>query len=764
MKSLHLAGWTAMWLVAMQANLRAEKVGVELPNPFTPTEELLIRLEQGIDPLLFASSNQLAFERPLTSDARTFVFSASSVEAAVSTQSILSGAAGVQWAYLNQVTTYRQMSFTPDDVYFNANSGFVGHPGQWTLLNTQNPGLDARVQQAWNGGFTGQGVVIGIVDDSLEFNHEDLAPNYSALHSFNFGSYVGAGAADDPSPHHDDDQHGVSVAGIAAARGGNFIGVTGAAPQALLAGLRIDFPNQTTAMFVDADQYLAGSIHIKNHSYGISAPYIDSTPERNAVAVSAAAGTIDVVAAGNERTSTGANSNTKMLQASPDVIAVAALGSFGVYASYSSFGANVFVTAPSSTAGGHGVTTTDRYQTGDGYNILDNDGDLDGDPMPDPKYTTIFGGTSAATPLVSGVLALVKQANPNLNTRMAKHLLARTSDIVDPTDNSDSSNGGWRTNEAGFHFNPNYGFGLIDASEMVALAPNIAGMTPLVVEQTGVIVVNQLIPDDDPTGVSRTFTLNTVNPLEEILVTLNVNNHTWRGDLEATLTSPSGMVSRLIDRSENIPFDSGNEIHWQFLSNAFWGESAKGVWTINVRDVAGLDIGTFADFSVVARTGEMLSSVVGDFDYDLIVGSTDIDLILRNLTSTTGKYDLDQDADTDMDDVNHLLQNILNIRFGDANLDGSVDVADIALLRASLGQPKVDWAHGDFNGDGSVDAADIALLRANLGLAPPGMEGDPLGPLLLALSDAPGTSIPEPSGMFLLLASGLVLIRRRPGN
>ena len=121
------------------------------------------------------------------------------------------------------------------------------------------PLYDANVTPAWNRDITGQGVIIGIVDDGLQRLHPDLSPNYDAADSDNLADGIGGNV--DPSPVNSNaaannptgDNHGTSVAGVAAARGGNGIGVTGAAPMASLAGLRIDFPTQTEAMFVRSD-------------------------------------------------------------------------------------------------------------------------------------------------------------------------------------------------------------------------------------------------------------------------------------------------------------------------------------------------------------------------------------------------------------------------------------------------------------------------------------------------------------------------------
>ncbi len=51
---------------------------------------------------------------------------------------------------------------------------------------------------------------------------------------------------------------------------------------------------------------------------------------------------------------------------------------------------------------------------------------------------------------------------------------------------------------------------------------------------------------------------------------------------------------------------------------------------------------------------------------------------------------------------------------GDANLDGKVNDADVAILKANFGKTGKTWEEGDFNGDGKVDGADAKLLRGNL--------------------------------------------------
>ncbi|VCX02534.1 unnamed protein product [Gulo gulo] len=69
---------------------------------------------------------------------------------------------------------------------------------QWYLINTGQadgtPGLDLNVAEAWELGYTGKGVTIGIMDDGIDYLHPDLASNYNAEASYDF-------SGNDPYPY-----------------------------------------------------------------------------------------------------------------------------------------------------------------------------------------------------------------------------------------------------------------------------------------------------------------------------------------------------------------------------------------------------------------------------------------------------------------------------------------------------------------------------------------------------------------------------------
>jgi hypothetical protein len=114
----------------------------------------------------------------------------------------------------------------------------------------------------------------------------------------------------------------------------------------------------------------------------------------------------------------------------------------------------------------------------------------------------------------------------------------------------------------------------------------------------------------------------------------------------------------------------------------------------------------------------------------------------------------------------------IEIRFtllGDSDLDGRVNVADLANLAGNFGKTSGQlWINGDFDYNGNVNVADLADLAGNFGNTLPGLGS---GGSALAVSaapsavvaDAPAVSVPEPSllGLFGLAAVGAWARRRR---
>lgn len=467
---------------------------------------------------------------------------------------------------------------------------------QQHLLNTGQSsgsvGSDANVTPWWNfAGNTrlGAGVNIAIVDDGLRHTHEDIAPNYRPALSYDFN-----GGDSDPMNTAGVDNHGTSCAGVAAARGNNGVGGSGAAPRAGLAGIRLTaagVSSSTTASalsFQSNNQGNLGTNHIYSNSWGPSdngsvlgtiGTVTTAAFQNNATSGRGGLGSIYVWAGGNGGNAD--NSNYDAYANNRNIIAVAALGNNNVRASYSERGSNIFVTAPSN-GGTRGIDTVD--------------GDADND------YTTSFGGTSSATPLVSGVIALMLEANPNLSARDVKHILARTSTVVD-----DTASGGWQANSAGRRHSEKYGFGRINAHAAATMALTWQNVGPQLSASKSSGAVNVAIPDgtgnasytsetNNTFGAAVTSSINFTDLLriETVEVTVNAT-HSYRGDLEFVLTGPSGLKSVL----GTIRNDGGdNLVDWTFSSVRYWDELSTGNWTLSVRDGYATDTGTFNNWSL----------------------------------------------------------------------------------------------------------------------------------------------------------------------
>jgi len=161
----------------------------------------------------------------------------------------------------------------------------------------------------------------------------------------------------------------------------------------------------------------------------------------------------------------------------------------------------------------------------------------------------------------------------------------------------------------------------------------------------------------------------------------------------------------------------------------------------------------------------------GDTDGDGDVDADDIDNFTAQDTGDAlneEMYDLTGDMALDAiggpsnaEDMNELIREILGTEYGDANLDGLVNSADLSILAANFGGSGKGWATADLNGDDIVNSADLSILAAFFGfnnMAAPGEIGLSTA-ALLELADSWGiefgvAAVPAPAG----LPAGLALI------
>jgi subtilisin-like proprotein convertase family protein len=145
------------------------------------------------------------------------------------------------------------------------------------------------------------------------------------------------------------------------------------------------------------------------------------------------------------------------------------------------------------------------------------------------------------------------------------------------------------------------------------------------------------IPDNDPTGIVSEIEFTDEMNIEKVAVKINDLQHTFLGDLDISIESPSGTVVQLLSGacsgSEDIVNavfeDSGAEIDCMFppaagisgsvrpfqALSAFEGESAMGTWKLKVIDTEGLDIGSLVSWSLEICTSEPVLGV-NNFVFD----------------------------------------------------------------------------------------------------------------------------------------------------
>ncbi|WP_428925347.1 S8 family serine peptidase [Marinibacterium sp. SX1] len=498
-------------------------------------------------------------------------------------------------------------------------------PNQWHLDNTGQSGgvdgVDLNVTEVWDD-YTGDGVVVGVWDDGVQYTHHDLDDNYdTSLH------IVIDGVTHNPLPWRPASAHGTAVAGVIAAEN-NGEGTVGVAYDATLVGVDMFYDRR---LDFEASFYELDNFDVTNHSWGWVTPYADSIYDTNGTGGvdwqsffggffesvetgRGGLGTINLVANGNDRT-IGRHGNDSNFNAIPQTIAVGATSHDGYVSYYSTPGANLLISSPSNGADGAGIYTTDRTGIW-GY----DDGD----------YTSTFGGTSSATPAAAGVVALMLEANDQLGWRDVQEILALTarhtgSDIGAAPEADElfswEFNGAETWNGGGLHFSNDYGFGLIDALAAVRLAETWTEQKTSANWEDPVVAssnVNSIIPDNDATGISFTFDTTADFDIEHVGLTLGFSGG-YTGDYHIVLISPDGTESVL-----SISTSDGTAVteQWFYMSNAFRGETSIGTWTVTIIDEVAGDTGTVtqADLQFFGATADADDVYVYTNEFSLFAG------------------------------------------------------------------------------------------------------------------------------------------------
>lgn len=539
---------------------------------------------------------------------------------------------------------------------------------QWHIQNVgQNAfasvlpltGNDMNVAGAWSAGYSGKGIKVGVADTGLDAGHEDLAGNFDLNHSFNFVT-----GTNDPTPTTSGFDHGTSVSGIIAAVAFNGKGGRGVAYNATLRGYNLIAPNAFSVANMSkalGGDPVSSDNDLFNLSFGTSGtalPTFSGAFQAITTATTtlrAGLGSALVNAAGNDfqdfegsSSSNCANFAQQFGVSCGDTasderrgglvpLIVAAINGAGVHSSYSNTGASVWISAPGGEFGLNSalatspslnlpnpappevfepaITTTNRTGCANTnypavVNALDDKG---ANPLAaNCQYTATMNGTSAATPNVSGVIALMLEANPSLSVRDIKYILAKTARRVDSGFSGIQTTSllpghtvvleqGWTTNAAGYAFSNRYGFGAVDAAAAVSMAKSYKAYLPTLQSSVGSYSLVASGPavtvtPQSTTGSFVTFGVNeSFASIEFIVVFVSLQSTPGMPCNQIELTSPSGTRSILLHAANG--FTNTSLPNTRFESNAFYGEAPNGTWTLR-----------FLDFCAASGTATRLST------------------------------------------------------------------------------------------------------------------------------------------------------------
>ncbi|XP_052123023.1 neuroendocrine convertase 1-like [Frankliniella occidentalis] len=404
-------------------------------------------------------------------------------------------------------------------------------PRQWYLMDTRTrldlPKLDLHVLPVYCRGITGRGVRVTVLDDGMEKDHEDLRDNYDPDISYD----VDDGDLD-PSPRYDpstSNAHGTRCAGEIAMKANNRKCGVGVAFNARIGGVRLLDGEVNDRMEGTALGWAHHLVDIYSASWGpnddgktVEGPgrLALEAMKRGVTEGRGGKGSIYVWASGNGGTF-GDNCNCDGYVNAVYTLAIGSASERGHFPWYGERCASTMATAYSSGAyWDQMIATTDLRNS----------------------CTIRHTGTSAAAPLAAGIIALALEANPALTWRDVQHLVASSSEYAPLADNP-----GWRQNAAGFWVNTRFGFGLLNADELVHQAQDW-----VTVPDKAVCVVDGITSQNASFVRGERIAVlfasdgcgggppeQAVNFLEHVEVSANVE-YPVRGALEMYLTSPAG--------------------------------------------------------------------------------------------------------------------------------------------------------------------------------------------------------------------------------
>lgn len=405
--------------------------------------------------------------------------------------------------------------------------------------NSGQNDADVGATEAWNAGFTGQGITVAVIDiGGFDFNHPDLQgqllPGWDCINNtpYDAGNYYFTSA---------NEAHGMGVTGIIAAKG-DANGATGVAYNAKVIPLLIN--GSESSILLALQKALSMDVDVINMSFGTG--YSEAVKQQIENLVNLGRehwgeknGTIIIASHGNN----GQDDDVapQWPSAYPQVISVSAStpddgrkeagDNWNVGSSWATnYGNKLDLAAP-----GVCIYTTD-IQGSAGYS------------------STEFGGlqkTSAAAPIVSGVAALLLSKNNNLSWEEVREKLLNGADKV--------KQGQYNYNHDGSRpgHSKEMGYGRVNAYSAINSTPVGVGQEPVIESTPWEVTVTNPVTDQldvmySSNTINETIELQVYNMSGQLMTTSTLSLESNKTSIDVSGLSPGMYFTRFLNQQDEV--------------------------------------------------------------------------------------------------------------------------------------------------------------------------------------------------------------------
>ena len=246
---------------------------------------------------------------------------------------------------------------------------------------------------------------------------------------------------------------------------------------------------------------------------------------------------------------------------------------------------------------------------------------------------------------------------------------------------------------------------------------------------------NRAIPDNNATGISDSEPVSTTGTIQKIRVWVSIT-HTYIGDLQVTLFHPDGtscLLHNQTDGGADNMFRIYSDTHTpaQPLSS-FVGKSMTGIWRLDVKDLAGADIGYlngwgfFIDRDLTA--GTTTTDASGNYtinnpvyDADIVPSKTGVTFSPASIDArpaAAANFAAVAKAPTVSDIANQTIaEDSSSVTVNFTVADAEIPAANLTLSRSSSNQGLIPDANITFGGSGASRSVTFVPLANQNGTA-----------------------------------------------